>query len=227
MVLPRVKSPCFPVPRISPLRGGASYSAQRRPSAAQHAEARIGRPRLARAPLNRLAVLAAGATLLSCGAGLRRQYEEDVRFEHCMGLDARPDMKPSIRSACWEEWSTFFTFGQTRDRIDYAHLRIQQLSQVSNFDEADWVRPASGAAVAVPEPTSALAPPPMLLNVDGGPGSAPGVATEGSGAARGRVAACLSACDNGLDPCRRLCRGPPCDLACRASNLHCRKRCEP
>src|SRR5438477_4594190 len=100
--------------------------------------------------------IAAGAT--ACGASIQAVYEGDVRFEHCMALDSRPDVKPTLRRACWEEWEKFYTFGQTRDRVDYAELRKQQLSIVSDFDEGDWASARSKTASAVPEPTSALAP---------------------------------------------------------------------
>ena len=86
----------------------------------------------------------------SCGASIQAVYEGDVRFEHCMALDARPDVKPTIRRACWEEWVEFYTFGQTRDRIDYAHVREKQLGAASDFDEADWAAPQTGAPPRCP-----------------------------------------------------------------------------
>src|SRR4051812_50125534 len=110
------------------------------------------------------AAVLGGAGALSCGASIQAVYEGDVRFEHCMALDARPDVKPTIRRGCWEEWVRFYTFGQTRDRIDYARLREKQLSAASDFDEADVA--AVVRAAAVPDPTSALAPPPMMLATD-------------------------------------------------------------
>src|SRR5258708_35016494 len=79
--------------------------------------------------------------LCACGvrleASLRGLYESDVRFEKCMALDTQPDVKPTIRRVCWEEWLSFYTFGQTRDRVDHAELRRKQLGATSDFDEAD------------------------------------------------------------------------------------------
>ena len=84
-----------------------------------------------------LALLTTGG----CGASLNAVYEGDVRFEHCMALDSMADVKPTIRRACWEEWSTYYTFGQTRDRVEYAAIRQRQLVRASNFDEEEWTPP--------------------------------------------------------------------------------------
>ncbi len=176
------------------------------------------------APVGAVAVLAA-VGLLACGASIRGLYEGDVRFEHCMALDARPDVKPTLRSACWEEWVSFYTFGQPRDRTDYARLRQKQLSSASDFDEADapGVRPLSAA---VPDPTSAIAPPPMMMAsvTDGG---------VGDGGADGHVdervaaqARCAAECVQGLEACHQGCTVPACERACSARLVRCTGRCE-
>lgn len=54
-----------------------------------------------------------------------------------MALDTMMDVKPTIRRACWEEWSAYYTYGQTRDRVEYAAMRRRQLGQTSNFDEGE------------------------------------------------------------------------------------------
>ena len=52
--------------------------------------------------------LALGAFALTgvsaCGASIHALYEGDVRFEHCMSLDDASEIKPAIRTACWDEW---------------------------------------------------------------------------------------------------------------------------
>ena len=65
-------------------------------------------------------------------------YEGDVRFEHCMALDLETHVRPSIRRACWAEWVAFYTYGQTRDRVLHAHLRVKQLSSVSDSLAPPW-----------------------------------------------------------------------------------------
>src|SRR5262245_57935911 len=149
------------------------------------------------------AAMLAAVGLLSCGASIRGTYEGDVRFEHCMALDARPDMKPTIRRACWEEWLSFYTFGQTRDRIDHARLRARQLGAASDFDEGER---SPVAAAAAPDPTSAIAPPPLMVAAaDGGAPPADGGApapTDTEGKVRDPFARCTAECDEGLESCR-------------------------
>jgi hypothetical protein len=161
----------------------------------------------------------AGAGAISCGASIQVVYEGDVRFEHCMALDSRPDVKPTIRRACWEGWVKFYTFGQTRDRIDYARKREQQLSAASDFDEADWVPPQTGAPIAAPDPTSAFAPPPMMLGNDGGPPDAAAPVPD-------ERQACTADCQQSLDACRHACKTAPCEKACSGYYKRCTKRCK-
>jgi hypothetical protein len=165
------------------------------------------------------AAMLAAASVASCGASIRAVYEGDVRFEHCMALDARPDVKPTIRRSCWEEWVSFYTFGQTRDRIEYAHLRAKQLGAASDFDEADTAPPPIAVA---PDPTSAIAPPPMTMIADGG-APAPPEPVDERAAARAR---CAADCQQGHDACQRGCRSPACERACAARRGRCTARCD-
>jgi hypothetical protein len=168
--------------------------------------------------LHAVAAALGGAGALSCGASIQALYEGDVRFEHCMALDARPDVKPTIRRGCWEEWAQFYTFGQTRDRIDYALLREKQLSTASDFDEADWVSPNAGRSIA-PDPTSAFAPPPLTVATDGGAPDA------SRGAEHTAQSDCAADCQQGLDACRQGCKTAPCEKACSSRYKRCARRC--
>lgn len=181
----------------------------------------VPRPPALRSPgLRLLAAAAIGAGALSCGASIQAVYEGDVRFERCMALDSRPDVKPTIRRACWEEWVTFYTFGQTRDRIDYAHLREKQLVEASDFDEGDVPEKRVGA---VPDPTSALAPPPMMLATDGGTPAAP--KPDASVEERAPGAECAAECEIMLESCKRDCKTAPCEKACSGKYKRCMRRC--
>jgi hypothetical protein len=191
-----------------------------------------GRPlrgaRVARGVL--AAALALGFGSVSCGASIQAVYEGNVRFEHCMALDARPDVKPTIRRACWEEWVKFYTFGQTRDRVDYARQRRQQLMGASDFDEGEWRPPTRTAGAAVPEPTSALAPPPMLLqSADAGPADAGRDAAAASSAAPEEKppvnSECTSTCESAWTLCQRECKTPNCEKGCQGKYKKCMKRC--
>jgi hypothetical protein len=172
-----------------------------------------------------LAALLAVASMLSCGASIRGIYESDVRFEHCMALDARSDVKSTLRRTCWSEWTRFYTFGQTRDRIDYAQLRERQLSGASDFDEADTMaaKPSGTSAVA-PDPTSAIAPPPsMVAAIDGGaPDAAASAEADERAIAQAR---CASECQQARDACLQGCKTPLCERACGLHSKRCGARC--
>ena len=168
----------------------------------------------------------------ACGASIQAVYEGDVRFEHCMALDSRQDAKPTLRNACWEEWVKFYTFGQTRDRVDYAKLRQQQLGASSDFDEGQWAQ-NNRAKSAVPEPTSALAPPPMTLVSDGGAPILPSSADADAGTnpesdastPEPPGAVCGSECDESWTLCRKECSSPACEKTCATRHKRCMRKC--
>jgi len=169
----------------------------------------------------------------ACGASIQAVYEGDVRFEHCMALDSRPDVKPTIRRACWEEWQKFYTFGQTRDRVEFARIREKQLSTASDFDEGEWVSASARNSKAVPEPTSALAPPPMMLSTqDGGaPPADAGSAkvTEGGAEAMPGQSPpssdCEEECQEAWNVCKEQCKTPACEKGCIARYKRCMRKC--
>jgi len=180
--------------------------------------------------ITRVRLGAAGAFALvtvSCGASINAVYEGDVRFEHCMALDMEKHVKPTIRKACWEEWTKFYTFGQTRDRVEYASLRMKQLSGASDFEESDVGTEEPRAASAVPEPTSALAPPPMMLAVDAGTGPAADAsadaAADGSTAPPG--SACVGACEATWSECKVACTTATCERGCTGQYKRCVRKC--
>jgi hypothetical protein len=174
-------------------------------------------------------VLLALAFPSACGTGLNALYEGDVRFEHCMALDSQRDVKPTLRKACWEEWAKFYTFGQTLDRIDYANLRMKQLSGASDFDEAEWTPAEPPKPAAVPEPTSAIAPPPLLLASDAGPSDASADADDASADAQTDAAppgsACGDACKTAWSDCRAPCTKAACEAACEKKYKACMRKC--
>ena len=63
-----------------------------------------------------------------CGASYQSLYEGEVRFEHCYRLDEEQGMPPGQRRACWHDWSMHYTYGQTRDRLEYALRRQRELT---------------------------------------------------------------------------------------------------
>lgn len=172
-------------------------------------------------------IIACGA--ISCGASIQAVYEGDVRFEHCMAIDSSPDVKPALPAACWDEWLKFYTFGQTRDRIEHARTRVKQLNATSDFSEGEWRSQAPTKAAAVPDPTSVLAPPPMMLATDGGAldGGAPADGGPADAAADVVLpgADCTAECEQRYPACRKDCKTPACDKACVTTYKRCMKRC--
>lgn len=174
----------------------------------------------------RAAALLVGCLLPSCGVGIQAVYEGNVRFEHCMALDSRPDVKPTIRRACWEEWEKFYTFGQTRDRVDYAYVRTQQLSSVSDFDEGSWDVAAKTGAAA-PDPTSVLAPPPITMRANdaGAPSTSPATSADRDPDRPPQAPDCSASCEESRKLCADQCKAATCEKACAAGYKRCLKRC--
>jgi len=98
-----------------------------------------------------------------CGASYQSMYEGEVRFEHCYRLDAESKVPSMQRHECWREWNQFYTYGQSRDRIEYARRRERELGASS---ERPVAQPNASAGVheplAGPAPTSAFEPPPKV-----------------------------------------------------------------
>jgi hypothetical protein len=55
-------------------------------------------------------------------------YEGSVRFEHCYRLDLDETIAPSHRRACWQDWLSRHTYGQSGDRLSHARRRLDELN---------------------------------------------------------------------------------------------------
>ncbi len=64
----------------------------------------------------------------ACGASVQAVQEGTLRFEHCYRLDLNTETATTHRRTCWQEWVTAYTYGQSRDRIEYARRRIRSLA---------------------------------------------------------------------------------------------------
>jgi hypothetical protein len=118
----------------------------------------------------RPAAVFALSLMLGCGPSFHAIYEGNARFEHCYGLEENPHSGMKERADCWRDWSERYTYGQTRDRIQYAIARYVALAQAPNIptDEA-LMMAAPGmtprvTTITAPAPTSAYAPPPKVLD---------------------------------------------------------------
>ncbi len=178
--------------------------------------------------------LTALLTGLSCGPSVQSIYEGDVRFEHCYKLDLEVDTAPTHREACWKEWLGMYTYGQPRDRIEYARRRAR------SFATGDLDRPKldigdakKGEArqfyLVVPAPTSVYAPPPPIATRwYGDAGATPAAPTVALATAPGDK--CGNDCRKAFETCGRPCdpdagkQGPGCN-ACDPDYRTCMKRC--
>lgn len=175
-------------------------------------------------PRSVLLLAAASATsAMACGASINAVYEGDVRFEHCMAIDERPGELAESRRSCWDEWYKYYTFGQTRDRVDYARLRRKQLSDKDDPSRETWT-PSALAQRVVPEPTTVLAPPPLTLEGPKPPEPAASAVPVKSEVVEPPAAACSTPCRDTWNACKQSCTGPACDK-CVASYKRCMKKC--
>lgn len=103
----------------------------------------------------------------ACGTSMQSIHEGSIRFEHCYGLDFNPEIAPSHRAACWRQWTRVYSFGQPRDRIEYARRRISELANGTrkalslNLEEEPGTEQRQ-FYLSVPGPTNAHAPPPPI-----------------------------------------------------------------
>jgi hypothetical protein len=196
----------------------------------------VNRP--VRKPALAFASLALAA--LACGPSFQAIYEGDARFEKCYALDESTQAPLARKSDCWADWSRRYTYGQTRDRIDYARSRRDALSRVPDLPTDESIMQAapggggSGSSVTAPMPTSAFAPPPGTLAVDPKAASesafelpAVAVATDGtavSGPPREPESRCSSACGSAWRACGDTCKASACD-ACAKGYRRCMRTC--
>jgi len=110
--------------------------------------------------------------VLACGPSFQTIYENDARFEHCYALDEGGTASLAQKAACWNDWQQHHTFGQTRDRVEYAHSRYVALSQVPDLPTDEAMMQAAPGEVGeshqltAPTPTNAFAPPQAMESPD-------------------------------------------------------------
>jgi hypothetical protein len=184
--------------------------------------------------------VATGAGLAwGCGPGVQAIYEGNVRFEHCYRLDLDPHVAPTHREACWREWTQLYTYGQNRDRVDYAERRIRALESGDYrrpiLDLQSKERPEIAPAQA-PIPTSLNAPPPAVLTYQAPDGGAPDAAAapEDEGP-KPPATECVAACGKDWNGCNGTCGSGPepapdagatARHAAREAQAEAKKKCE-
>jgi hypothetical protein len=180
-----------------------------------------------------LAATCAGVlgVLGGCGPGFQAIYEGNARFEHCYGLEETPQSTMREKGDCWRDWSDHYTYGQTRDRVQYAIARYVALSQAPNVptDEA-LMMAAPGvtprlSTITAPAPTSAFAPPPKVLDQGGGSsgalGTAPAAPAAGAAALAPPTASAPRAPATSAAKAAAMLPGAPCSDGCSAAFRAC------
>jgi hypothetical protein len=185
-------------------------------------------------------VAALGALAVACGPSYQALYEGDARFEHCYAIEESGQVSMVQKRDCWRGWILHYTYGQTRDRVEYASARYKALARAPQAptDEAMMeAAPGQGraSAIAAPAPTSAFAPPPKTLDesvADGGEDAempagykdaSAAIVTEES-APQPPASACATGCDATWSRCRDCDAGAKC-VACTANYKKCMRRC--
>ena len=141
------------------------------------------------------------AGVVACGPSFQAVYECDVRFEHCYALD-ESGASVEAKKECWREWLHGYTYGQSRDRVEYGGTRYSELSLDPTLPSEDTQSAARAKhTVAAPAPTNAFAPPP---NISGG---APVVAV-----AHAPGSDCSDGCVQRWTSCRASCKQGACDV---------------
>lgn len=174
----------------------------------------------------------AGVLAFGCGPSVQSIYEGNVRFEHCYRLDLDLNIAPSHREACWRQWLKNYTYGQPRDRTEYARRRLRA------FMAGDLSRPALNLGterrpedrqfyLVVPNPTSVRAPPPPIATRMYAGEQAPPPAPEPP---KEPHADCANDCSSAWKSCQRACGpdGGASEMACRSCEPDykaCMRRC--
>ncbi len=104
-------------------------------------------------------------TLIGCGPSFQALYEGDARFEHCYAVEEDGAVSMQKKADCWRDWTDHYTYGQTRDRVQYASMRYRALTSTNLPTDEGMMSAApgegngdqNGTALA---PTNAFAPPP-------------------------------------------------------------------
>jgi hypothetical protein len=158
------------------------------------------------------AIAAAACGVVACGPSFQAVYECDVRFEHCYALDQK-SVSVEAKKSCWREWLQGYTYGQSRDRVEYAGTRVSELSLDPTLpsEEGPHARPAHAHNVAAPVPTNAFAPPPNMVEH---PADPPAPSASGGGAAHPSTHApgedCTAGCQEKWKSCHETCKAAAC-----------------
>lgn len=179
---------------------------------------------------------AAVAAASGCGPSVQSIYEGSVRFEHCYRLDLEQDVATSHRQACWTSWLDRYTYGQSRDRLEYARRRVRA------FATGDADRPVLRVGqtqqedsrqfyLVVPSPTSVHASPPPIATRTHVIAEVPKTPAPDSAKTSDKPAPadeCATACKASFSSCNEACDPATKSTACKSCDpdyKKCMQRC--
>lgn len=158
------------------------------------------------------------AVVGACGPSFQTIYENDARFEHCYALDDSATATLDQKAKCWKDWKEHHTFGQTRDRVEYAQSRSIALSSTELPTDEAMMHAAPGEVgehqqLTAPTPTNAFAPPEAMAIVDAGTHvsppptitafvAPPPPVVDAGAPSRPRAAVCTDDCTRSFQECR-------------------------
>ena len=160
---------------------------------------------------------------LACGPSFQAVYEGDVRFEHCYALDQSPahvDAQEGVLAG----WLHDYTYGQSRDRVEYARPALQRAVARPTLPSED-TQVKHARIMASPVPTSAFAPPPSLAEHVTAESSASAATSKpppreaAVAAARAPGEECSEGCSGYWKTCKAGCKGATCEACDRAYKL--------
>jgi hypothetical protein len=172
-----------------------------------------------------------GGGALACGPSYQMVYECDVRFEHCYALDQGAGVSDAKKD-CWRDWLHGYTFGQSRDRVEFAATRFSELSLDTTLPNVDVQSPRPrrpDRPIAAPVPTNAFAPPPNISDGHNAPEPPASAAAREVSPVRASMsqlpgADCAETCGNKWTTCRGSCKDHACD-ACDQTYRLCMPAC--
>jgi hypothetical protein len=191
----------------------------------------------ARSSVPLAAIAASLGAAVGCGPSVQSIYEGNVRFEHCYRLDLERDVATTHRQACWTAWLDRYTYGQSRDKLEYARRRVRAFGsgdvdrpQLRIGDSQPRQQDARQFYLVVPAPTSVHAPPPPIATrmnaVEPAPLSPAPPLAKSAIAAPGD--SCASDCHDAFVSCGQACDPVAKSTACKSCDpdyKKCMQRC--
>lgn len=126
--------------------------------------------------MRRAPLLVLACAFMGCGPSFQALYEGDARFEHCYAVEEDGAISMQKKADCWRDWTDHYTFGQTRDRVQYASMRYRALTSTNLPTDEGMMSAAPGEGTSDQNgtalaPTNAFAPPPTTASAS--PGATP------------------------------------------------------